>query len=116
VSKTIAAINRAAHSAHMADCEHGPECPGPTSTELWRAASMLEAAMPDWFADARGELMSMGEHDATRHDAEELLRRWFHWWRTTEHRLPDDLHITTAAYLAARAVQAGRKLYGPQDV
>lgn len=57
--------------------------------------------------------------DAMQVPAEELLRRWFHWWRTTQDcptSLPDGLHITTAAFLAARAVEDGRKIYGPYSL
>lgn len=51
--------------------------------------------------------------------AEELLRAWFQWFRTAPDvpdHLPDDLHVATVAYLAARAVQDGRKIYGPQSL
>lgn len=61
----------------------------------------------------------MGEPDATAIEPEELLRRWFHWWRTADDvpsNLPDGLHVATAAYLSSRAVQAGRKIYGPHSL
>lgn len=60
-----------------------------------------------------------GEPDATNVDPEDLLRRWFHWWRTSADMpaTPDDgLHISTAAFLTARAVEDGRKIYGPQSL
>lgn len=52
-------------------------------------------------------------------DAEELLRAWFHWWHKADDvptTLPDGLHVATAAFLAARAVQDGRKIYGPDSI
>lgn len=61
----------------------------------------------------------MGPPDATSVGAEELLRAWFHWWRTTEDRTavpPQGLHVATAAFLAALAVQRGQKIYGPQSI
>lgn len=61
----------------------------------------------------------LGPPDATRYGAEELLRAWYHWHRTTPAlpaHLPEDLHVATAAFLAARAVQDGRKIYGPRDL
>lgn len=57
--------------------------------------------------------------DATCVGAEELLRAWFHWWhhaRDVPAHLPDSLHVTTAAFLAARAVEDGRKIYGPDSL
>jgi hypothetical protein len=56
-----------------------------------------------------------GPTDATAVDPETLLRAWFHWWHSTPGlptQLPQALHVTTAAYLAARAMEDGRKLYG----
>ena len=61
----------------------------------------------------------LGPPDATRFGAEELLRSWFHWWREAHdvpHSLPEDLHISTAAFLAALAVQRGQKIYGPHSL
>jgi hypothetical protein len=61
----------------------------------------------------------LGPPDATRIDAEELLRGWFQWFCTdpaAPTQLPDGLHIQTAAFLAARAVQDGRKIYGPRSL
>lgn len=61
----------------------------------------------------------MGPPDALSVGAEQLLRAWFHWWRTAEDRpaqMPDGLHVATAAYLAALAVQRGQKIYGPRDI
>lgn len=58
----------------------------------------------------------LGPPDALRCGAEELLRAWFHWWHHATDvpaHLPEDLHVATAAYLAARAVQEGRKIYTP---
>jgi hypothetical protein len=61
----------------------------------------------------------MGPPDALDVAAEELLRAWFHWWHKA-HDVPDvlpgGLHVATAAFLAARAVQDGRKIYGPDDI
>lgn len=57
--------------------------------------------------------------EALRCDAEELLRAWFHWWHHASDvpaHLPEGLHVTTAAYLAARAVQDGRKIYSPDSL
>lgn len=59
------------------------------------------------------------DDDARSTGPEELLRAWFHWWRTTADLpmfLPGDLHIKTAAYLASRAVEDGHKIYGPQSL
>lgn len=67
----------------------------------------------------REQLGPPGEPDATNVDPEELLRRWFHWWRSSADMpvTPDDgLHVATAAFLAARAVEQGRKVYGPQSL
>ncbi len=61
----------------------------------------------------------MGPPDATRYDAEELLRSWFHWWRQSRDvptSLPEDLHVSTAAFLAALAVRRGHKIYGPENL
>lgn len=64
--------------------------------------------------------MTDGEHpDALAYSAEELLRAWFQWWHRAPdvpRHLPDGLHVTTAAFLAARAVQDGRKIYGPDSI
>lgn len=57
--------------------------------------------------------------DATTYNAEELLRAWFQWWqgsREVPMVLPDQIHIKTAAYLALRAVEQGRKIYGPRSL
>lgn len=57
--------------------------------------------------------------DAMLRDAEQLLRAWFHWFRTDPDapaHLPGDLHVDTVAFLAARAVEDGRKFYGPQGL
>ena len=57
--------------------------------------------------------------DATTYGPEELLRAWFHWWQSSRDvpaQLPDLLHVKTAAYLAHRAVEEGRKIYGPQSL
>lgn len=57
--------------------------------------------------------------DATEPGAEQLLRAWFHWFCTdplAPTHLPGDLHVQTAAYLAARAVEDGRKFYGPRGL
>ncbi len=54
--------------------------------------------------------------DAHDESAEELLRAWFHWWRQSDEvptKLPDALHVRTAAFLAVIAVENGRKIYGP---
>lgn len=67
----------------------------------------------------REQLSPMGDPDATDVDAEDLLRRWFHWWRTADNvpsKLPQGLHVATAAYLTVRAVEAGRKVYGPHSL
>lgn len=61
----------------------------------------------------------LGPPDATRYGAEELLRAWYHWFRTAPDvpaHLPDDLHVATTAFLAARAVQQGRKIYSLRDL
>jgi hypothetical protein len=61
----------------------------------------------------------MGPPDATSVGAEELLRAWFHWWRNADDvpsKLPDGLHVATAAFLAALAVQRGQKIYGPHSI
>lgn len=58
----------------------------------------------------------MTSDDALHRGAEELLRAWFHWWHHAPDvpaHLPEGLHVATAAFLAARAVQDGRKIYGP---
>lgn len=50
---------------------------------------------------------------------EELLIEWFRWWRDGEGapaKLPDALHVRTAAALAAQAVAEGRKVTGPMDL
>lgn len=57
--------------------------------------------------------------DATCVGSEELLRAWYHWFRTAADvpaHLPENLHVQTAAYLAARAVEDGRKIYGPHSL
>lgn len=57
--------------------------------------------------------------DALDREPEELLRAWFQWWHNCPDvptKLPDGLHVATAAYLAARAVQDGRKIYGPHSL
>lgn len=61
----------------------------------------------------------MGPPDATSRGAEELLRAWFHWFRTNPElpaHIPGDLHVATVAFLSARAVRDGRKIYGPQSL
>lgn len=58
-------------------------------------------------------------YDALNQDAEQLLRAWFHWWHHATDvpaHLPDGLHVATAAFLAARAVEDGRKIYGPDSI
>lgn len=70
---------------------------------------MDEVALPD----------EMGPPDALSVGAEELLRAWFHWWRRADDvptTLPEGLHVATAAFLAAKAVQRGQKIYGPQSI
>lgn len=60
-----------------------------------------------------------GPPDALDVDAEALLRAWFHWWhqaRDVPAHVPDGLHVATAAFLAARAVQDGRKIYSPNSL
>lgn len=60
-----------------------------------------------------------GETNAMARDAEQLLRAWFHWWHRAQDvpaHLPEGLHVATAAFLAARAVQDGRKIYGPDSI
>lgn len=52
---------------------------------------------------------------------EDLLRGWHQWWRTMNQQckcacIPRDLQMDTAAYLAARAVAEGRKVYGPESL
>jgi hypothetical protein len=57
--------------------------------------------------------------DAIAPGAENLLRAWYRWFATSVEapdHLPDGLHIQTAAYLAARAVEDGRKIYDPRDL
>lgn len=57
--------------------------------------------------------------DAIGAGPEHLLRAWFHWFRTDPDApttLPGNLHVATAAYLAARAVEDGRKIYTPADL
>jgi hypothetical protein len=57
--------------------------------------------------------------DALDRGAEELLRAWFQWWHNADDvpdHLPEGLHIATAAFLAARAVQDGRKIYSPDSI
>ncbi len=59
------------------------------------------------------------EMDAADESPEELLRAWFHWWRQCDDapaKLPDALHVRTAAYLTVRAIENGRKVYGPQSL
>ncbi len=72
---------------------------------------------------ARAELENildnqMGEPDATAVTALELLRCWYRWWSQHDIEVPlaDQLHTKTAAFLAATAVQEGRKIYSPQDL
>jgi hypothetical protein len=60
-----------------------------------------------------------GPPDALKASAYQLLRDWFHWFSTDPDApvtLPDGLHVATAAYLAARAVRDGRKIYSPRDL
>lgn len=62
---------------------------------------------------------SLGPPDATARDAEQLLRAWFHWFRTSHEapgQITSGLHLDTAAYLTVRALQDGRKIYGPHDL
>lgn len=57
--------------------------------------------------------------DATTYNAEELLRAWFHWWQKSHEvpsHLPELLHVKTAAFLALRAVEDKRKIYGPRSL
>lgn len=57
--------------------------------------------------------------DATERGSEDLLRAWFHWFSTdpaAPAHLPGELHVQTAAYLAARAVEDGRKFWGPLNL
>lgn len=64
-------------------------------------------------------MSELGAPDATSRSAEELLRAWFHWWHKADDvpaHLPDGLHVATVAFLAARAVQDGRKIYGPDSI
>lgn len=61
----------------------------------------------------------MNSDDAFDRGAEELLRAWFHWWRNADDvptKLPGGLHVATAAFLAATAVQRGQKIYGPHTI
>lgn len=60
-----------------------------------------------------------GPPDALDRGAEELLRAWYHWHRTSPDappHLPEDLHVATTAFLAARAVLDGHKIYGPHSL
>jgi hypothetical protein len=57
--------------------------------------------------------------DPLAYSADELLHEWFHWWHNTSSlpaHLPQALHVRTAAYLAARATDAGHKIYNPRDL
>lgn len=120
-------VQRAADRAHQLLCTDGALCAGPSHSEIQFAASVLEAALPAVFADARlqvSALLTSGHlgdspPDATAVSAEKLLRDWFHWWRTDPDApttMPGALHVATIAFLAVQAVQSGRKIYGPADV
>lgn len=57
--------------------------------------------------------------DAELYEAEDLLRAWFHWWRTSDEvpdHLPDGLHVATAAFLTVRAIAKGNRVLGPQNL
>jgi hypothetical protein len=122
-------VQRAAQRSHDLICPEPGDCPGPSERELTAAAAVLASALPTIFTeldrDATSVLHAMslgkftpGAPDATSENAEQLLRRWFHWWRTTEDVLvlPDGLPVRTVAYLTAQAVAAGRRVRTAADV
>lgn len=123
-------VTAAAQRGHDLVCTDLAHCSGPTEQELMVAAAIVSAALPQIFADVTHDAVSVttamtqghyqpGEPDATRDGAEELLRRWFHWWREQDYppvKMPDALHIRTVAFLTAQAVAAGRKVRSAADV
>lgn len=121
-------IRQAAELGHRENC---PEelCTGPTDAELLTAARIVGAVLPDIFDQinrgvtavvkaAESGHFGAGSLDATATGADELLREWFHWWRTsnTTMAMPGGLHVATVAYLAAQGVQQGRRFHSAADV
>lgn len=123
-------IRQAAALGHQTTCPNDTECDGLSDQEVFVAGIILNTALPELFftvsQDLRSAVKAMesgqfdeGEPDATEPTAEELLRAWFHWWRTSDNaptKMPDSLHIRTVAFLTAQAVADGRTVRGPADV
>lgn len=127
-------VRRAALAGHQSHCEVCAEfevCPGPSSTEV----AMISAALLSALSSASVHLHTVLRtaitkiedtqlsiepiRDASGQDPEELLLRWFRWWRDDDRppvKLPGGLHVETAAYLTARAVQQGRKINSANDL
>lgn len=123
-------VREATLRAHRTVCPKDlSECGGPTEVELMLTAIIVESTMPK-ILDAislefRQALHSMaagfagkGEPDATRENPEDLIADWFRWWRDSDApaKLPDALHVRTAAFLTVRAVQSGTTVRGPEDL
>lgn len=123
-------IHQAAAQGHRAACSDPEHCPGPTDAELLTAATVVYTALPEIFDQitrgvaavvkgAESGQYGAGGPDATATGAEELLREWFHWWRTADDaptKVPGQLHVATVAYLAAQGVSQGRRIRSAADV
>lgn len=121
-------VTSAARRGHDLVCPDTSTCTGPSNEELMVAAAIVSAALPSIFADLTRDAVSVstamsqgkflpGPPDATQEGAEELLRRWFHLWRTGDAMpLPGGLHVKTVAFLTVQAVAAGKTVRSPADV
>lgn len=123
-------VESATLRAHRTVCaKELTDCGGPTEVEMMLTAIIVESTIPAIMEaislEFRQALHSMaagfgakGEPDATGEDPEELIADWFRWWRDSDGpaKLPDALHVRTAAYLTVRAVQSGNAIRGPKDL
>ncbi len=117
-------INKLVESAisrsHRTICTNLDDCSGPTEMELLITSMVLQSTLPKILDRVSLELrqalhsagaghMIPGDPDALAVDPDELLRDWLSWWQaqpTLGADYESKVHVRTAAYLAARAVQA----------
>lgn len=127
-------ISEATFRAHLSRCEHDhvgdPNgCKGPDEQEMAIAAAVVASTMPKILAKVGQQFRqalhaleagqtAIGDPDAME-DPERLLLEWFRWWRSDPEapvKMPEALHVRTAAYLTAKAVQDGRRVRTVHDL
>lgn len=113
-------VSEATHRAHRTLCVDQDACGGPTETEIMITANILESTIPRIMQSITQELRQAlhaiaagypmpGEPDALGEDPEQLLGAWYLWWKDQALLLPaQDVHVRTAAYLAARSALQAR--------